>query len=301
MARHVQEWEAAGKIPAGVTRQGHSIGPRRSWQDAPFADPTPSVTLRRLHTAITSGAGFALGTAVFDRRIPDPLGPSGIMDRPDAEYPVRALVFAASLRSGSLNDRLASLAATVVEQNGGTVDRARLAEFDCPSYGGDLEGEEGIPTGAREFRRRLLAADAFIIASPEYNGSMPGVLKNVIDWASRFRPQPLRRKHGLLMSASPSMAGGNRGLWALRVPLEHLGADVYPDMFSLARAHEMFDPEGRITDAKLQEWFEGTVECFLRLVEAAKHYPVMKTQWVEFLGEKPDAATERVETATHPA
>jgi chromate reductase, NAD(P)H dehydrogenase (quinone) len=85
------------------------------------------------------------------------------------------------------------------------------------------------------------------------------------------------------------------------VPLEHLGADVYPDMFSLARAHEMFDPEGRITDAKLQEWFEGTVECFLRLVEAAKHYPVMKTQWVEFLGEKPDAATERVETATHPA
>jgi chromate reductase, NAD(P)H dehydrogenase (quinone) len=213
---------------------------------------------------------------------------------------LRVLVFGASLRAGSLNDRLASLAATVVERAGSTVDRARMREFDCPSYDGDVEGDEGIPPGAREFRRRLEQADAFIIAAPEYNGSMPGVLKNLIDWVSRFRPQPWTRKHGLLMSASPSMAGGNRGLWALRVPLEHLGADVYPDMFSLARAHEMLDARGAIEDPRLQAWFEGTVGCFLELVEAAKHYPTVKTQWVEFLGEQPDAATERVEAAGQP-
>jgi chromate reductase len=217
------------------------------------------------------------------------------------KFPLRILVFGASLREGSMNDRLASLAAAVVEQKGGTIDRATMAEFDCPSYDGDVEAAEGIPPGAQELHRHLKAADAFIISSPEYNASMPGVLKNVIDWVSRFRPQPWTRKHGLLMSASPSMAGGNRGLWALRMPPEHLGADIYPDMFSLAKAHEMFAANGTIADAKLQKWFEGTVECFLELVEAAKHYRTVKSQWVEFLGEHPDAATERVETAAQPA
>jgi chromate reductase, NAD(P)H dehydrogenase (quinone) len=212
-------------------------------------------------------------------------------------HQVRVMIFSASLREGSLNDRLAKLAASVAERSGALVDRASMREFDCPSFDADLEKEEGIPAGAVELRRRLLDADAFIIASPEYNGSMPGVLKNAIDWASRFRPQPFRRKHGLLMSASPSMAGGNRGLWALRVPLEHLGADIHPDMFSLARAHEMLDASGGISDAKLQAWFDDNVECFLELVEAATCYPVLRTQWVEFLGERPDELTERVEAA----
>lgn len=214
-----------------------------------------------------------------------------------SNYPVRLLVFEASLRKGSLNDRLATLAASTVEQHGGTVDRAHMAEFDMPSYDGDVEASEGLPLAAERFRQRLLAADGFIVASPEYNGSMPGSLKNVIDWVSRFRPQPFKGKHGLLMSASPSMAGGNRGLWALRVPLEHLGAHIYPDMFSLAQAHQAFDEVGRIADAKLQHWFEGNVECFVKLVEATKHYPRVKREWIEFLGERPDAATERVEAA----
>lgn len=221
-----------------------------------------------------------------------------------AEQPgcsVRVLVFEASLRRESLNRRLASLAAAVVEENGGAVDRARMSDFECPSYDADVEQSKEIPAGAEELRRRLLACDGFIISAPEYNASIPGALKNTIDWASRFRPQPFKGKHGLLMSASPSMAGGNRGLWALRQPLEHLGAPLYPDMFSLAQAHEAFDENGRIANAKLQKWFEGNVECFLELVEAATHYPRMKMQWVEFLGEEPDAATERVETTVqHP-
>jgi chromate reductase, NAD(P)H dehydrogenase (quinone) len=214
----------------------------------------------------------------------------------DARNAVRILVFGASLRRDSLNERLASLAASVVAEKGGSVERARMADFDCPSYDQDVETGEGIPPGAERLRERLLNTDGFIIASPEYNASMPGVLKNVIDWVSRYRPQPFNKKQGLLMSASPSMSGGNRGLWALRVPFEHLGARLYPDMFSLAQAHQAFGADGRIADAKLQRWFEGTVDCFLELVEAATHYPALKTQWIEFLGERPDAATERVET-----
>jgi NAD(P)H-dependent FMN reductase len=170
-----------------------------------------------------------------------------------------------------------------------------MADFDSPSYDQDAERESGLPTGAQRLRERLVTADAFMIASPEYNASMPGVLKNVIDWTSRFRPQPFNGRQGLLLSASPSMVGGNRGLWALRIPLEHLGARVYPDMFSLAQAHEALGADGRIANATLQQRFESTVECFLDLVEASKHYRALKKQWVEYLGEHPNAATDRVE------
>src|SRR6478736_8496775 len=150
---------------------------------------------------------------------------------------VRVLVFSASLRRESLNTKLAGLVARRAGERGATVDVASMREFDCPSYDGDVETASGIAPGAQELHRRLLASDAFVIVSPEYNASMPGVLKNAIDWTSRFRPQPFDMRHGLLMSASPSLAGGNRGLWALRMPLEHLGSRIFPDMFSLSMAH----------------------------------------------------------------
>src|SRR5262249_43909332 len=112
---------------------------------------------------------------------------------------------------------------------------------------------------------------------------------------SRFRPQPFNERHALLMSASPAMSGGNRGLWSLRIPLEHLGARVFPDMFSLATAHQALSGDGEIADSRLRERFENNVAAFMNLVEAAKHYPCIKKAWVEFLGEKPDPATDRVE------
>jgi NAD(P)H-dependent FMN reductase len=209
--------------------------------------------------------------------------------------PVRFLAFSASLRAESLNSRLARLAARTIERHGGTVDLASMEDFDVPSYDQDVEQSDGFPPGAEEFCRRLEATDAFVVASPEYNGSMPGVLKNAIDWVSRYRPQPFNARHGLLLSASPSMAGGNRGLWALRVPLEHLGARVFPDMFSLAQAHQALDADGRISNAQLSARFEQTIVAFMDLVEAAKHYPCAKKAWIEFLGEQPTAATDRVE------
>jgi NAD(P)H-dependent FMN reductase len=143
--------------------------------------------------------------------------------------------------------------------------------------------------------RRVEAADGFVIASPEYNASMPGMLKNAIDWASRHRPQPFNARHGLLMSASPSMTGGNRGLWSLRIPFEHLGARIYPDMFSLATAHDAFNDEGGIASTQLAERFERTIVGFMDLVEADKHYPCAKKAWIEFLGERPDPIIDRVE------
>jgi NAD(P)H-dependent FMN reductase len=215
------------------------------------------------------------------------------MTTPKPATKLNVLVFAASLRKESLNAKLAALAAKVAAQHGATVDLASMHDFDVPLYDGDVEAR-GIPAGAHALRDKLLANDAFIVASPEYNASMPGTIKNLIDWASRFRPQPFDGKHGLLLSASPSLAGGNRGLWALRIPLEHLGARVFPDMFSLAMAHKAFD-EGTLADPALRARFEKTLEAFLSLAEAAKHYACIKRAWVEFLGEPPGAGVDRVD------
>jgi chromate reductase len=209
--------------------------------------------------------------------------------------PVRYLVFSASLREQSLNTRLARLAAATIEANGGEVDLASMRDFDSPSYDQDLQIEEGFPTGAETFRSRLEGCDAFVVSSPEYNSSMPGLLKNAIDWVSRYRPQPFNERHALLISSSPSMVGGNRGLWALRIPFEHLGARVYPDMFSLAQGHKALTDDGRIADEQLQQRFEANIANFMDLVEAAKHYPCVKRAWVEYLGEHPDPAIDRVE------
>lgn len=209
--------------------------------------------------------------------------------------PVRFLVFSASMRKDSLNTRLAKLAARRIEEHGGKVKFAEMKEFDSPSFDQDCQDKNGIPVGAERLQQLLEVHDAFVISSPEYNFSMPGLLKNVIDWVSRYRPQPFNERHGLLMSASPSMVGGNRGLWALRIPLEHLGARVFPDMFSLAVAHQAFNAEGELADPTLSQRFEKNIVAFMDLVEASRNYPCIKKAWVEFLGEQADSLIDRVD------
>src|SRR4051794_30602919 len=94
---------------------------------------------------------------------------------------VSFLVLSGSARAGSLNTKLAKLAAETIVASGGNVDFATMAEFALPHYNGDDEDESGIPAAADELRRRLENADGFILASPEYNGSMAGLVKNAID------------------------------------------------------------------------------------------------------------------------
>ncbi|MEV5240353.1 NAD(P)H-dependent oxidoreductase [Streptomyces cinnamoneus] len=210
--------------------------------------------------------------------------------------PLRVLVFGAALRAGSTNARLASLVARLIREADATVDLAAMREFDMPLYDGDAEAAGGLPEGALALHARVEASDAVVISSPEYNASVPGVLKNAIDWVSRVQPQPFKTKHALLLSASPSLVGGNRGLWALRVPLEHLGTRVYPDMFSLARAHEGFTDDGLLADSGLQQRLAETVSAFLSLVEADTRYVCLRRRWYEFLGDRTEApVTHRAE------
>jgi chromate reductase, NAD(P)H dehydrogenase (quinone) len=182
---------------------------------------------------------------------------------------MKILAFAASLRAGSLNRQLIQLAAELARQEGAEIDLAEFREFAMPLYDGDLEEQSGLPTGALELKRRVERAEALMIATPEYNYSIPGPLKNAIDWVSRARPIPWRGRSVYLMAASPSPMGGIRGLWQTRIPLEGCGALVFPDMFALAQAHQAFDENGRLRDPTLAERLAKDVAGFVRLAEAA--------------------------------
>jgi NAD(P)H-dependent FMN reductase len=186
---------------------------------------------------------------------------------------MRLFAFAAALRRDSLNRKLLHLAEQAAGRAGATLDHADFHEFDMPLYDGDVEAVRGVPAGAQKLRERFLAADAFMIASPEYNLSIPGTLKNAIDWVSRVNPIAWRGKPGLLLSASPSLVGGNRGLWAIRVPLEGTGAPLYPDMYSLAAAHEAFDEMGALKDAKMAARLDKLVAAFVGYAGALTRRP----------------------------
>lgn len=181
---------------------------------------------------------------------------------------MRLLVFAASLRSGSWNKSLARIAAERLIASGVDVDHAQFNEFDVPLYNQDVQDTAGFPEGMQRFNARLKGADGFAIVTPEYNFSMPGTLKNLIDWSSRERPIVFKGKPGLLLGASPSMVGGQRSLWALRVPLECLGACLYPDMFSLAQADQKLGTDRRLIDEKLSTRLDALLAAFVKFASA---------------------------------
>ncbi len=183
---------------------------------------------------------------------------------------MKIFMFAASLRQDSVNKKLIRQAAEIVTAAQCQVDLADFAEFNVPLYHGDIDAKSGLPEGALAFITRMHAADAMIIASPEYNFSIPGTLKNLIDWVSRQQPMPFADQQLLLLSASPSLVGGNRGLWHTRVPFEQCGTLVYPTMFSLSMAYEAFTEAGKLKDPQLQQRLQDVIEKYLLTVKKIK-------------------------------
>ncbi len=180
---------------------------------------------------------------------------------------MKLLAFAAALRTASLNRLLIRQAAAILRKAPGIdLDLADFREFEMPMYDGDLETRDGIPPGGVEFIRRIQMADGLVIATPEYNGGMPGTLKNAIDWASRTDPIPLEGKPVVLLGASPGGLGAVRGLAHCRVPLQTIGAYVYPDMFGLPRAHQAFDASGAFVDRHQQTRLQDLLHAYLAFV-----------------------------------
>ena len=169
---------------------------------------------------------------------------------------VKILAFAGSTRRESLNKRLVGIAAEGARQAGAEVTLVDLAELPLPLYDGDLEAAEGLPDNARRLKELMVAHDGFLLASPEYNSSISGVLKNAIDWASRRAEgePPLvafAGKAAALMSASPGALGGLRGLVHVRAILGNLGVLVLPQQKAVPRAHQAFTDDGLLADPKM--------------------------------------------------
>ncbi len=164
------------------------------------------------------------------------------------------LFIAMSLRKDSLNKKLISNAHRIFKQNQGahTVELLSFNDYPLPVYDGDIESA-GIPTGVSALAAKLHACDAVIISTPEYNGTIPGSFKNLIDWVSRVKPMPWTGKDILLMGASPGALGAVRGLLHSRQALDVCGAYVYPETMGVPKANEGFDETGRIKDASLEE------------------------------------------------
>jgi NAD(P)H-dependent FMN reductase len=169
--------------------------------------------------------------------------------------PVKLLAVAGSTRAGSFNQALLDLAASEAQARGAEVTSIRLKDFDLPLYDADLE-RTAYPQAARDLRALFLAHHGFLIASPEYNGSISAVLKNAIDWASRpLEDQPatiiagFRGKVAGIMGASISPFGGLRGVTHLRQILGTIQTVVVTEQVLVPLAGAAFDADGKLKDA----------------------------------------------------
>lgn len=160
---------------------------------------------------------------------------------------LKILIIPGSLRTGSLNAKLAAVAAYQFAQAGAQVTRISLADFPLPIYDADLQAKSGVPKNAINLKRMMGAHHGVLIVTPEYNGSVPPLVKNTIDWITRVqetnetRGQVFRGRPFAIAAASQSRLGGSRSLAALRLILSSCQALVIPNQLALSFAGEAYD------------------------------------------------------------
>jgi chromate reductase, NAD(P)H dehydrogenase (quinone) len=165
---------------------------------------------------------------------------------------LKILVIPGSLRTGSLNARLAATAASELAQTGADVTRISLADFPLPIYDGDLQTKSGVPKNAINLKRMIGVHHGVLIVTPEYNSSVPALVKNTIDWVTRVqdaqetRGQVFRERAFAIAAASESRLGGARSLAALRLILTACHASVIPNQLALSFASEAYDGMDRL-------------------------------------------------------
>ena len=155
----------------------------------------------------------------------------------------RIVAFAGSLREASFNRVLLRYAVAGAREAGGGVEELGPEHLALPLYNGDLERDGHFPEPVERWRAIILAADGLLIASPEYNHGMSGVLKNAIDWASR-PPSMFEGKVAASFGASPGAQGTARSQLDVRQALSALGVWVVPRTVLVAHAGTAFDANG---------------------------------------------------------
>ena len=165
---------------------------------------------------------------------------------------LKILVIPGSLRTGSLNAKLAAAAAYEFVQADVEVTRISLGDFPLPIYDGDLQNKSGVPKNAINLKRMIGAHHGVLIVTPEYNSSVPPLVKNTIDWVTRVqdphetRGQVFRERAFAIAAASEGRLGGTRALAALRLILSACHATVIPNQLSLSFAGEAYDDMDRL-------------------------------------------------------
>lgn len=181
---------------------------------------------------------------------------------------VKVFGVAGTARVESLNRKLLSLAASIAPEFGAEVDVFDLRLNPIELYDLDSELAAGFPANVKQLRERVLAADAVLFASPEYNAGYTPVLKSVLDWGSRKDGEVgnvWAGKPVVVITASPGAFGGVRGSIALKQVLLHVGMTVLPESATVAVAHKAFDDNGQLVHdydaAGLKSAVEGLVKA----------------------------------------
>src|SRR5688500_7530311 len=165
---------------------------------------------------------------------------------------LKILVIPGSLRTGSHNARLAAAASRELALSGAEVTRISLSDFPLPIYDGDLQSKSGVPKNAVNLKRMMSAHHGVLIVTPEYNSSVPALVKNTIDWVSRVqdphetRGQVFRERAFAIAAASGGRLGGTRALAAVRLILTACHASVIPNQLALSFAGEAYDDNERL-------------------------------------------------------
>jgi chromate reductase, NAD(P)H dehydrogenase (quinone) len=184
---------------------------------------------------------------------------------------LKILVIPGSLRSGSLNARLAAVAAHELVQSGAEVTCISLSDFPLPIYDGDLQAKSGVPKNAVNLKRMMSAHHGVLIVTPEYNSSVPALVKNTIDWVSRVqdahetRGQVFRERMFAIAAASGGRLGGTRALAALRLILSACHATVIPNQLALSFADEAYDEMERLKHPADTETLKALVRQLIDL------------------------------------
>lgn len=174
----------------------------------------------------------------------------------------KILVFAGSIRSGAYSGKTADIAQHELAKQGAEVTRISLADYPLPIMDEDLEAEMGIPENAYKLARLFAAHDALLICTPEYNGSMPPLLKNTIDWVSRISQddgKPLKPYPGRVVGICSSSDGhfaGIRSANHLRSVLSHIQMEVIAPQVSVPNGAEAFDDDGNFVAERLRKGME---------------------------------------------
>ncbi|MCR9137003.1 MAG: NAD(P)H-dependent oxidoreductase [Alphaproteobacteria bacterium] len=187
----------------------------------------------------------------------------------------KILVLPGSVKSNSVNVKLADAAQLKLAQMGADVTRVSLLDYPLPLVNEDLKSEKGIPANAMKLGRMIARHEGVFVASPEYNASIPPLLKNAIDWVSLISSdgdallKPWQDRYIALGAASPGRLGGIRSLSHLRSVLVAVGAQVLSQQVSVSNARQAFETDGSVIDERTAGILE---RCCKSLVDHCRRH-----------------------------